>query len=34
MSDLFGSDAYAPREIAQRIETVDVAKVRMATLPC
>lgn len=33
MSDLFGSDAYAPREIAQRIETVGVAKARMATLP-
>ena len=34
MSDLFGSDAYAPREIAQRTETGDVAKARMATLPC
>lgn len=33
MSELFGSDAYAPREVAQRIETVGVAKARMATLP-
>lgn len=33
MSDLFGSDAYAPREVAQRIESVGVAKARMATLP-
>lgn len=33
MSELFGSDAYAPREIAERIETVGVAKARMATLP-
>ena len=33
MSELFGSDAYAPREIAERVETVGVAKARMATLP-
>ncbi|MDM7943350.1 MAG: formate/nitrite transporter family protein [Hydrogenophaga sp.] len=33
MSELFGLDAYAPREIAQRLETVGVAKARMATLP-
>ena len=33
MSELFGSDAYAPREVARRVETVGVAKARMATLP-
>jgi len=33
MSDLYGSDAYAPSEIAQRIESVGVAKARLATLP-
>lgn len=33
MSDLYGSDAYAPREVAQRIETVGVAKARLATVP-
>ncbi|MDP2065468.1 MAG: formate/nitrite transporter family protein [Burkholderiaceae bacterium] len=33
MSELFGSDAYAPREVAQRVESVGVAKARMATLP-
>lgn len=33
MTELFGSDAYAPREVARRIETVGVAKARMATLP-
>ena len=33
MSELYGSDAYAPREVALRIETVGVAKARMATLP-
>lgn len=33
MSELFGSDAYAPKEIAARIETVGVAKAQMATLP-
>ncbi len=33
MTELYGSDAYAPSEVAQRIETVGVAKARMATLP-
>ena len=33
MSELYGSDAYAPREVARRIATVGVAKARMATLP-
>lgn len=33
MSELYGSDAYAPSEIAQRLETVGVAKARLATLP-
>ena len=33
MSELFGSDAYSPGEIAQRIESVGVAKARMRTLP-
>jgi len=33
MSELYGSDAYAPNEVAQRIETVGVAKARMAILP-
>ena len=33
MSELFGFDAYAPREVAQRVENVGVAKARMATLP-
>jgi formate transporter len=33
MSELYGSDAYAPNEIAQRIENVGVAKARMAILP-
>ena len=33
MSELYGSDAYAPREIAQRVESVGVAKARLATLP-
>ena len=33
MSELYGSDSYAPREIAERIETVGVAKAHMATLP-
>lgn len=32
MSSLYGSDAYAPREIAERIETVGVAKARMPLL--
>jgi formate/nitrite transporter len=33
MPELFGSDAYAPREIAAKVETVGVAKAHMATLP-
>jgi len=33
MSELYGSDAYAPAEVAQRIETIGVAKARLATLP-
>ncbi len=33
MSELYGSDAYAPREIAQRLESVGVAKARLPTLP-
>jgi formate/nitrite transporter len=33
MSELYGSDAYAPGEIALRIESVGVAKARLATLP-
>jgi formate/nitrite transporter len=33
MSELYGSDAYSPSEVAQRIETVGVAKARLATLP-
>lgn len=33
MSELFGSDAYAPAEIARRVETVGIAKARLATLP-
>ena len=33
MSELFSFDVYAPREIAQRVETVGVTKARMAALP-
>jgi formate/nitrite transporter len=33
MTELYGSDAYAPREIAQRVESVGVAKARLETLP-
>lgn len=32
MSELFGSDAYAPREIAARVQAVGVAKARLGTL--
>ncbi len=32
-SELYGSDAYAPSEIAQRIESIGVTKARLATLP-
>ena len=33
MSDLYGFDAYSPREIARRVEEVGVAKARMPLLP-
>jgi formate/nitrite transporter len=33
MTELYGSDAYTPGEIARRVATVGVAKARMATLP-
>lgn len=33
MSELFSFDVYAPREIAQRVETVGVTKARMAAVP-
>jgi formate transporter len=33
MSEVWGSDAYAPGEVAQRVELVGVAKARMALLP-
>jgi formate transporter len=33
MSELYGLDAYAPAEIARRIETVGVTKARLAMLP-
>jgi formate transporter len=32
-SELFGSDAYSPAEVARRVETVGVAKAEMALLP-
>jgi formate transporter len=32
-SELHGLDAYTPTEVARRVETVGVAKARMATLP-
>lgn len=32
-TELYGSDAYAPSEIARRVETVGVAKAQMALLP-
>ena len=32
-TDIFGSDAYAPSEVARRVETVGVAKAQMALLP-
>ena len=31
--ELYGSDAYAPAQIAQRVESVGVSKARLATLP-
>jgi len=33
MSEIFGSDAYAPREVAQRVENVGVVKARLPLLP-
>lgn len=33
MSELYGSDAYAPSEVAQRIEAVGVTKARLAIPP-
>jgi len=33
MTELYGSDAFAPREIAQRVESIGVAKARLGTLP-
>ncbi|MDP3673162.1 MAG: formate/nitrite transporter family protein [Telluria sp.] len=33
MNELYGSDAYAPADVAMRVATVGVAKARMATLP-
>ncbi len=33
MSELYGSDAYAPAEVALRVQSVGVAKAQMATLP-
>jgi formate/nitrite transporter len=32
-NELFGSDAYAPAQIAQRVESVGVTKARLPTLP-
>ena len=33
MSDVFGTDAYSPREIAAKIDSVGVVKAQMATVP-
>ncbi len=32
-TEIYGSDAYAPSEVARRIETIGVAKAQMALLP-
>jgi formate transporter len=32
-TELYGSDAYAPSEIARRVETIGVAKAQMALIP-
>lgn len=32
MSEIFGFDAYSPKEIAERVETVGVAKVHLPVL--
>ncbi len=33
MAELFGSDAFSPKEIAERVENVGVAKARLPLLP-
>ena len=33
MTQMFGSDAYSPTEIAERVETVGVAKARLPLIP-
>jgi formate transporter len=33
MTELYGSDAYSPSEVARRVATMGVAQARMATLP-
>lgn len=33
MSEMYGSDAYAPREVALRVENVGVVKARLGLLP-
>ena len=33
MTDVFGTDAYSPKEIAAKLKSVGVVKARMATLP-
>jgi formate transporter len=32
MSEIFGFDAYAPKEIAERVETIGVTKARLPLL--
>ena len=32
MNEVFGFDAYAPKEIAEKIETIGVAKARLPVL--
>ena len=32
MSEIFGFDAYSPKEISERVETVGVSKVRLPLL--
>ena len=33
MPELYGSDAYSPKEIAERIENIGVAKANLPILP-
>jgi formate transporter len=33
VSEIFGFDAFSPREIAARVETIGVVKARLAWLP-